>query len=185
MAAVESERFAATLTALRGLLMIAAAIVAFMFPEQAVTFLVLAGGGLLLVDGILGLAALTYSGPKKTTTFWFSVVRNALAIVAGLMVLSGSFLLTIFTMGFLAGLVGLVAILVGVMEILSSIMGRERRSRLWPSLFGGGLYILFGLALIFIPLSSAVTLVRVITVLLVLYALSLFVRAWRLRASTP
>jgi uncharacterized membrane protein HdeD (DUF308 family) len=184
MAAVDSERFAATLTALRGLLMIAAAIVAFLFPEQAVTFLVLAGGGLLLVDGILGIATLTYSGPK-TVTFWFGVVRNVLAIIAGLLVLSGSVLLTIFTMGFLAGLVGLVAILVGVMEILSTLVDRERHPKLWPSMLGGGLYILFGLALIFIPLSSAVTLVRVITVLLVLYALSLFVRAWRLRTSTP
>ncbi len=182
MAAVESERFAATLTALRGLIMIAAAIVAFMFPEQTVTFLVLAGGGLLLVDGALGIATLSYSGPRDTG-FWFTLVRNALSIIAGLLVLSGSFLLTIFTLSFLAGLVGTVAVLVGIMEILSTmVVGRARRARLWPVLLGGGLYIVFGLALAFIPLSSAVTLVRVIMVLLVLYGLSLFVRAWRLRA---
>src|SRR6185312_2605541 len=172
MAAVESERFAATLTALRGLIMIAAAIVAFMFPEQTVTFLVLAGGGLLLVDGALGLATLSYSGPRDTA-FWFTLVRNALSIIAGLLVLSGSFLLTIFTLSFLAGLVGTVAVLVGIMEILSTMVGRGRRARLWPVLLGGGLYIVFGLALAFIPLSSAVTLVRVIMVLLVLYGLSL------------
>jgi hypothetical protein len=51
-------------------------------------------------------------------------------------------------------------------------------------MIGGGLYIVFGLALLFIPLSSAVVLVRIVTTLMILYALLLFYRAWGMRAAT-
>ncbi|WP_394893153.1 DUF308 domain-containing protein [Mesorhizobium sp. AaZ16] len=182
MALGESDRIDAVLTALRGLLMAVAALLAFIYPSQAVKFLVLAGGGLLLIDGALGLAAMKFSGPK-TNTFWFGLVRNGLSIASGVIVLFSPVLLAIFSMGFLATLVGLLAVLVGIMEFLFGFID-EGGSRLWPAMIGGGLYIVFGLALLFIPLSSAVVLVRIVTTLMILYALLLFYRAWGMRAAT-
>ncbi len=41
---------------------------------------------------------------------------------------------------------------------------------------------MFGLALLFIPLPSAVAFVRIITTLMFLYALLLFYQAWEKRA---
>jgi uncharacterized membrane protein HdeD (DUF308 family) len=87
-------------------------------------------------------------------------------------------------MGFLATLVGLLAVLVGIMEFLFGFIEHEGGSRLWPAMIGGGLYIMFGLALLFIPLSSAVVLVRIVTTLMILYALLLFYRALGMRAAT-
>lgn len=182
MAVGESDRIDAVLTALRGLLMAVAALLAFIYPSQAVKFLVLAGGGLLLIDGALGLASMTFAG-EKTNAFWFEMVRNGLSIAAGLIVLFSPVLVGIFTMGFMATLVGLLALFVGVMEFLSGFIDHERGSRLWPALIGGGLYIIFGLALLFIPLSSAVVLVRIVTTLMILYALLLFYRAWAMRTA--
>jgi uncharacterized membrane protein HdeD (DUF308 family) len=183
MAVGESDRIDAVLTALRGLLMAVAALLAFIYPAQAVRFLVLAGGGLLLIDGALGLAAMKFSGPR-TNLFWFELVRNCLSIAAGLIVLFSPVLLGIFSLGFMTSLVGLLAVLVGIMEFLSGFIDRERGSRLWPAMIGGGLYIVFGLALLFIPLSSAVVLVRIVTALMILYAPLLFYRAWAMRAAT-
>lgn len=183
MAAGESDRIDAVLTALRGLVMAVAALLAFIYPSQAVKFLVLAGGGLLLIDGALGLAAMKFSGPK-TNTFWFGLVRNGLSIAAGLIVLFSPVLLGIFSMGFMTSLVGLLAVFVGVMEFLSGLIDHDGRARLWPAMIGGSLYIIFGLALLFIPLSSAVVLVRIATTLMILYALLLFYRAWAMRAAT-
>jgi uncharacterized membrane protein HdeD (DUF308 family) len=111
------------------------------------------------------------------------MVRNGLSIAAGLIVLFSPVLVGIFTMGFMATLVGLLALFVGVMEFLSGFIDHERGSRLWPALIGGGLYIIFGLALLFIPLSSAVVLVRIVTTLMILYALLLFYRAWAMRTA--
>jgi uncharacterized membrane protein HdeD (DUF308 family) len=183
MAVGESDRIDAVLTALRGLLMAAAALFAFIYPAQAVRLLVLAGGGLLLIDGALGLAAMKFSGPR-TRIFWFDLVRNGISIAAGLIVLFSPVLLGIFSLGFMTTLVGLLAVLVGTMEFLSGFIDHERGSRLWPAMIGGGLYIVFGLALLFIPLSSAVVLVRIVTALMILYALLLFYRAWAMRAVT-
>src|SRR5918994_3567220 len=183
MALGESDRIDAVLTALRGLLMAVAALLAFIYPSQAVKFLVLAGGGLLLIDGALGLAAMKFSGPK-TNTFWFGLVRNGLSIASGVIVLFSPVLLAIFSMGFLATLVGLLAVLVGIMEFLFGFIEHEGGSRLCPAMIGGGLYIVFGLALLFIPLSSAVVLVRIVTALMILYALLLFYRAWAMRTAT-
>jgi uncharacterized membrane protein HdeD (DUF308 family) len=183
MALGESDRIDAVLTALRGLLMAVAALLAFIYPSQAVKFLVLAGGGLLLIDGALGLAAMKFSGPK-TNIFWFGLVRNGLSVAAGVIVLFSPVLLAIFSMGFLVTFVGLLAVLVGIMEFLSGFIEHEGGSRLWPAMIGGGLYIVFGLALLFIPLSSAVVLVRIVTTLMILYALLLFYRAWGMRAAT-
>ncbi|NGO52156.1 DUF308 domain-containing protein [Allomesorhizobium camelthorni] len=182
MAVGESDRIDAVLTALRGLLMAVAALLAFIYPAQAVRFLVLAGGGLLLIDGALGLAAMKFSGPR-TNIFWFELVRNGLSIAAGLIVLFSPVLLGIFSLSFMTSLVGLLAVLVGIMEFLSGFIDHERGSRLWPAMIGGGLYIVFGLALLFIPLSSAVVLVRIVTALMILYALLLFYRAWAMRTA--
>lgn len=181
MAAGDKKRFEATLTALRGVLIAAAALVAFFYPTQAVQLLVLVGGGLLLVDGVLGLVSIDYAS-RRTTGYWLTLARNVLSIAAGVIVLSSGVLANVFTLSFLTGTVGLLALLVGLFEMASSFLDSERQPRLWPTLVGGAVYAAFGLALIFVPLSSATTLMRIVTVLMLLYAVLLFYRAWRTRA---
>lgn len=181
MAAGDTKRFEATLMALRGVLIAAAALVAFFYPTQAVQLLVLVGGGLLLVDGVLGLVGIDFSS-RRTTGYWLTLARNVLSIAAGVLVLASGILVNVFTLTFLTSTVGLLALLVGLFEMASSFLDRERQTRLWPTLVGGAVYAAFGLALMFVPLSSAATLLRVATILMLLYAVLLFYRAWRTRA---
>lgn len=183
MATNEANRFEATLTALRGIVMIAAGVLAFLYPTEAVKFVLLAGGGLLLVDGVLGLLSSDFSG-RHDTAFWLALIRNIFCIVAGLTVLASGVLTNVFTLGFLASFVGVLAILAGLVEIVSGLMDRERYSSATSAMVSGGLYVVFGLALLFVPLSSAATLIRVITILIILYALSLLYRAWRIRMAS-
>ncbi|WP_269931882.1 DUF308 domain-containing protein [Aminobacter sp. HY435] len=182
MAEGKSKRFEATLTALRGVLIAAAALVAFFYPTQAVQLLVLVGGGLLLVDGVLGLATIDYAGPRDNN-HWLVLARNLLSILAGLIVLGSGFLVSVFTLSFLTSLVGVLALLVGLIEMASSFFDSERQTRLWPTLVGGAVYAAFGLALMFVPLTSAATLIRIAMILMLFYALLLFYRAWRTRAT--
>lgn len=182
MAEGKTKRFEATLTALRGILIVAAALVAFFYPMQAVQLLVMVGGGLLLVDGILGLATIDYAAPR-TTGHWLALARNLLSIAAGVIVLCSGLLASVFTLSFLARLVGLLALVVGLIEMASSFLDRDRQTRLWPTLVGGAVYAAFGLALMFVPLTSAATLMRIATLLMLLYAALLFYRAWRVRVA--
>jgi uncharacterized membrane protein HdeD (DUF308 family) len=87
MAEGKTKRFDATLTALRGVLIAAAALIAFFYPSQAVQLLVLVGGGLLLVDGILGLVTLDRT-PPRTNGQTLGLVRNLLSIAAGAIVIA-------------------------------------------------------------------------------------------------
>lgn len=173
-------RAASTLTGLRGLLLLLAGLYAIVFPGLTLTSLVLLGGALFFVDGILGLWSLTF-GHAKTGNFWFDIARNILAVLTGALILISPLLATIFTVTFLIYVAGIQAIIVGVMEIVFVFRARQVFAEVWPIMVAGILYVLFGLMLIFWPLSSAATLVVIAGVFAIIFAFGLFGLAWRLR----
>ncbi|WP_332713500.1 DUF308 domain-containing protein [Pelagibacterium mangrovi] len=185
--AEKTTNLATTLTALRGIVMIVAGGFAIASPTDAVRFVVLVGGGILLIDGILNLASLNTGG--RDFPFWIGLLRSVSAIAAGLLIVFSPWLLSIMTIDVLRWLIGLQAIAVGVIEMLSPVLARgtsaPRRSdrSLWGYVVSGGAYALFGLAIIVVPLSAAALLARVVAVLMIVYAISLFVRSWRQRSS--
>ena len=63
--------------------MLLAGLYAVIWPAQALTVLVLAGGILLVIDGALGLWSLTFGG-GKSGNYWFDVVHNALSLILGM-----------------------------------------------------------------------------------------------------
>jgi uncharacterized membrane protein HdeD (DUF308 family) len=140
---------------------------------------VIAGGVVLLVDGVLGLWSLTFGG-AKTGNFWFDVVRSVLAILTGLVILLSPFLATLITVWFVVYLVAFQAILVGVMEIFVGIRERSHLPRVWPVLLSGALYVLFGVVLLFSPLMSAIYFVIFGGLLMIVFSIGLFTLAWRL-----
>ena len=89
-------------------------------------------------------------------------------------------LATLLTVWFFVYLVAFQAILVGVMEIVIAIRERSLYSKIWPVLLSGVLYVLFGIALLFAPLMSALFLVVFAGVMMILFAIGLFTLAWRL-----
>lgn len=174
----KSSRFPSIITGLRAVIMLIAGIYAIVFPGAALVVLTLLAGALFLVDGVLGLWAITFGG-GKTGNFWFDTVRNVLAIIAGVLILAWPLFSTMITAAFLVYLVAFQAILVGVMEIVVILRERSLYSSVWPVLLSGAVYILFGLLLIFWPLSAAAALVMVGGVLMVLFSFGLFGLAWR------
>lgn len=169
----------ALVTALRGLLMLLAGLYAVIWPVQALAVLVVVGGILLIVDGALGLWSLTFGG-AKTGNYWFDVVRNALALILGVLILIQPMLATIVTTTFLVYIVAIQAIIVGVMEIVVVLRERELYARVWPVLLSGALYVLFGIALLLAPLMGAIIVVIFGGILAILFAIGLFGLAWRL-----
>lgn len=165
---------------LRALLMLLAGLYAVIFPLQALAALVLIGGVLFLVDGALGLWAITFGG-AKTGNYWFDVVRNALAIVMGVLILLSPILATVLTTTLLVYLVAAQALIVGGMEIFLIIKERESYAKIWPVLLSGALYVIFGLLLIAAPLVAATVFVIFGGVLAIIFSIGLFAIALRLR----
>ncbi|SEQ41310.1 Uncharacterized membrane protein HdeD, DUF308 family [Devosia sp. YR412] len=179
----QSAGLATTLTALRGVVLIIAGLFALAYPLQALRLLVFVGGGILVLDGILNMAALRLTGPRDLS-FWIGIARSVLAILAGLMVLCSPWLIPMLSVGTLRILVGIQAIILGMLEVCTLLLPRAKaRDGLWSTLISGGAYALFGLALIALPVDNAVILVQVIAVLMVVFALSLLVGVWRQRAA--
>lgn len=172
------QRRWALITGLRALLMLLAGLYAVIWPAEALLVLVVMGGALFLVDGVLGLWSLTFGG-AKTGNFWFDVVRNALAIIVGVLVLVSPLIATLLTATFLMTLIALQAIVVGAMEIYIVVKERALYAHIWPVLLSGVIYVLFGLLVLVFPPAAAGVLVVVAGFLMVFYAVGLFGLAWR------
>jgi uncharacterized membrane protein HdeD (DUF308 family) len=173
----------AGLIGLRAVLMLLAGLYALFAPGSALFLLVTVGAILLIVDGALGLWALTFGG-AKTGNFWFDVVRNGLALIVGVLILLSPLLATLLTVWFFVYLFAIQAIIVGVMEIVIAIRERSHYSRIWPILLSGAAYLLLGLALLFSPLMSALFLVSFAGAMMVVFSIGLFVLAWRMHQGT-
>ena len=176
----------AWITGLRGVLMVLAGLYAVIWPAQALTVLVVAGGALLLIDGVLGLWSLTFGG-AKTGNYWFDVIRNVLAIITGALILLSPMIATLVTVTFLIYFIALQAIVVGVMEIVIIVRERGSYARIWPVVLSAALNILFGVALLFAPLLGAILMVVIGGVLAIVFGIALIGLAWQLNkaASAP
>jgi len=175
----ETKRRFALATALRGLLMLLAGLYAIIWPGEALTVLVLAGGILLVVDGVLGLWSLTFGG-GKSGNYWFDVISNALSLILGVLILISPLVATVLTVSILAVMVGIAALLVGIMQIVVIVRERELYARIWPVVLSGISYVLLGLVFLLFPLLSASIGMILGGILLVLFSFGLFGWAWRL-----
>lgn len=172
------RRFAAA-TALRGVLMLIAGLYAILAPLDALAVLVLFGGILLLIDGALGLWSLTFGG-GRSGNYWFDVIANAASLILGIVILISPLLATIFTVSLMGSLVGLVALVVGVMQVVVVVRERDSYARIWPVVLSGLSYVLLGLLFLFFPLLSASVGIIFGGVMLIFFAVGLFGWAWRL-----
>lgn len=179
MAVADLRKNMGLVMGLRALLMLLAGLFAVIWPAQAIVLLVTVGAILLLVDGVLGLWALTFGG-AKTGNYWFDVIRNVLAILTGALILISPILGALITVWFVVYLLAFQSILVGVMEIVIVLRERALYSKIWPVLVSGILYVIFGVALLFAPLMGAIFLTVFGGVLMILFSVPLFAIAWRL-----
>ncbi len=175
----QTKRRFALATALRGALMLLAGIYAVIWPIEALAVLVLFGGILLIIDGATGLWSLTFGG-GKSGNYWFDVVANAASLILGILILISPLLATIFTVTFMSSLVGIAAIIVGVMQIVVVVRERQSYARIWPVVLSGVSYVLLGLVFLIFPLLSASIGMIIGGILLIVFAVGLFGWAWRL-----
>jgi len=166
-------------TGLRALLMLLFGIYCVLWPASALTTLVMVAAVVLLVAGVLGLWGLTFGG-VRTPSYWWDVIRSGLAILVGVLIILSPLMATILTTTFLVTLIGLEAILFGVIEIWFVWRERAMYGSIWPAMLQGILFVLFGLALVFWPVFSAMVGVIWLGIVMILIAIGLGMFAWRL-----
>ncbi len=107
-------------------------------------------------------------------------MRNALAIILGVVILLWPMVSTLVAAIFVVYLFAFQAIIVGVMEIAIIVRERQSYARIWPVLLSGVLYVLFGVLLLLVPWIGALTMVILGGVLAVIFGVALLAMAYRL-----
>jgi uncharacterized membrane protein HdeD (DUF308 family) len=160
--------------AVRGVAAVVFGILAFVWPGLTLGLLVLLFGVFALVNGVLAIISAVRS---KGEQVWTLLLEGVVGILAGLAVFVWPGLTALVLLYFIAGW----AILTGALEVASAIRLREVIDNEWSSLLGGVLSIVFGAILLAAPAAGALALVWIIAVYAVLYGITLFGLAWRVR----
>ncbi|HQZ11973.1 MAG TPA: DUF308 domain-containing protein [Devosia sp.] len=181
---MQKTRYSATFALLRGAVLLIAGAFAILAPATALTFIVVIGGSLLVIDGVLGLASQDY-GVDRQWPFWLSLTRGVLSVLIGLLLLLSPYLTQIIPIGALATIVAIPAIVVGIIEIIIIIRDRKSYNPIWAPLGAAALYVLLGLLLLFMPLAGTLLAVQVGGALLAIFAILQLYQTWMAIRETP
>jgi uncharacterized membrane protein HdeD (DUF308 family) len=161
---------------LRGLAALLFGILAVIWPVPTLAVLVLLFGAYALVDGILSIVA-AVKAPPGYERWWVLLLEGSIGIIIGALTFLWPQITTLALLYFIASW----AIITGVLEIVVAVRLRKSISNEWLLILSGILSILFGLALVLMPVAGALAVVWLIGIYAIVFGLLLLALAFRLR----
>lgn len=143
----------------------------------AMTFL----GAYWLIDGIFILVK-SIKGRKIYPRWGMGIFVAVLSIIAGLVVLSRPLAATIFTQVFLIYFLAFMALLFGIMSIVTGLRLHREMDGGWSMVLSGIFSVIFAILLLSSPLTTVKLIVWIIGVIAVIGGISLIVLAFRIRS---
>jgi uncharacterized membrane protein HdeD (DUF308 family) len=162
--------------ALRGALAVLFGVVAFVMPGLTLAVLVALFGAYALIDGILAIVA-GVKAAEHHERFGSLLWRGAVGVAAGLV----AFILPAATAVVLTLLVGVWAMITGVLEIVAAVHLHRAHGE-WLLIASGVLSVVFGLMLVVAPGLGMLTLVWIIGSYAIVFGIIMLMLAFRLRA---
>jgi uncharacterized membrane protein HdeD (DUF308 family) len=163
---------------LRGIVAVIFGVVILLYPISSVSVLVVLFGAFMFVDGILNIVtALRFAHPD-TGHWWAILVQGIVGIAIGLITffLPG---LTAVTLGFL---VGIWAIITGVLEVVAAFRLRRDVPNEIFLVIAGVLSFIVGIWLVAFPIAALIALVYLLAIYAIVGGIALTVLAFRLRS---
>jgi uncharacterized membrane protein HdeD (DUF308 family) len=160
----------------RGIAAILFGIAALIWPGLALVTLVLLFAAYAFVDGIFTIIfALQHRDQPR---WWVTLLEGIVGVLAGV----ATFIWTDVAGFVLLTIIGVWAIMTGVLEIILAIRLREEiQGEFWMGL-GGLLSILFGLFVILFPGAGALSIITIIAVYAIAFGVILILLAFRVRS---
>ncbi|HDT5885171.1 heat resistance membrane protein HdeD-GI [Klebsiella pneumoniae] len=170
--------------ALRGVLALIFAALAFWMPQSALLAMTLVFGAFSLVNGAFNLVAAVRHIQKKEHWGWL-LFSGIVGILTGVVVLVAPWVATIVLASFLWASVGFWAIFTGVLEISAAVrLRREIKGEIWLA-FSGLLSIFLGAIVLWIffsrPVESFLAAGWLLSFYAAVYGVTLLFLSWRLR----
>jgi uncharacterized membrane protein HdeD (DUF308 family) len=162
----------------RGILLIILGGYALFRPGMSMLLLTQLLGIYLVFEGILAIMAALMG---ETASRWWTILRGALAILAGIFAFGHPALVAGLTATFVLYLIAIFAIVLGVLEIIGAVQDRQEIEGEGWLILGGVLAIGFGVLLLIAPMAFGLMFVRVLGAFAILYGISLISLALRVR----
>ena len=140
-----------TMLLLRGVVGIAAGMLAMLWPGLTIAFLVVLFGTYALVDGMTNVWLGLRRTPERGRS-WASVAQGLFGIAAGVLAFVWPGITTLALLFWIAAW----AIITGILEVVAAIRFRKELQREWILVLSGVLSIAFGLLLSAFPAVGAV-----------------------------
>ncbi len=145
---------------LDGVLMILVGIIAAFAPISAVYAMTLVWGAFTFADGIFSIAAGVAKARKREEHWVAMLLRGALGLMAGIVVLVMPLVATVALVAFTWAMISIWSFVTGVMEVAAAIRLRKEIEGEWLMALSGIVSILFGLAIpVFLIMYPAASLV--------------------------
>lgn len=161
---------------LRGTLAVLLGIAAFAVPGTALTLLVSFFGAYALVDGVFALVAVAVWRDAQEQ-WWLLLLKGIIGIGVGLFV----FVHPVASALALITLVGIWAIVLGIMEIAAAVRLHQVIAGEWLLGLSGVLSVVFGIALLAVPGAGLLVWIYLLGIYALMYGASLLALAFRLR----
>ena len=170
--------------ALRGVLALIFAALAFWIPQSALLAMTLVFGAFSLVNGAFNLVAAVRHIQKKEHWGWL-LFSGIVGILTGVVVLVAPWVATMVMASFLWASVGFWAIFTGVLEISAAVrLRQEIKGEIWLA-FSGLLSIFLGAIVLWIffsrPVESFLAAGWLLSFYAAVYGVTLLFLSWRLR----
>jgi uncharacterized membrane protein HdeD (DUF308 family) len=169
------------LVLIRGILIVLLG--AFMLSRPLATLVVAMTilGAYWLIDGVFILVK-SLRGRKAYPGWGMGIFVAVLSIIAGLVVLSRPLAATIFTQVFLVYFLAFMALLFGIVSIVTGIRLRREMDGGWSMILGGIFSVVFAILLLSSPLTTVKLIVWAIGVIALIGGISLIIWAFRIRS---
>jgi uncharacterized membrane protein HdeD (DUF308 family) len=167
------------LEVLRGVAAIIFGILAFAWPGITLLTLVLFWGAFALVDGVLAIIAAVKGGNPMPR--WWLVIVGLAGLAAGAL----TFLMPGLTALVLVTFIAVWAIVLGVMEIIGAIKLRKEIQGEWLLILNGVISVLFGVVLLWRPVTGAIALVWIIGAYAIILGVIYVMFGLKLRKHAP
>jgi uncharacterized membrane protein HdeD (DUF308 family) len=162
--------------ALRGALAVLFGVAAVVVPGLTVAFLMALFGVYALIDGVLAIVA-GVKAAEHHERFGSLLLRGIAGIAAGVV----AFILPGPTAVVLTLMIGVWAIVAGVLEIVAAVHLHRAHGE-WLLILNGVLSVMFGLLLVVVPALGILTLVWIIGGYAIVFGIVMLMLAFRLRA---
>ena len=162
----------------RGLVLLLLGVYALFRPAMTMAAFTQVAGFFLVFDGILAIIA---GAVGKVPSRLWTIVRGIVAVLAGVFVFANPVLVAGLTATFVVTVIGVMAIVAGVMEIFAAIQDRKEIEGEGWLILSGVVLVLVGFALLATPLFFGLNMVRLMGALAIASSIAMVVFAFRLK----